>query len=110
MALDYVVLSGAEADYESIVRYLAHDLANPGAAVRFMDEFDAQVELVCTYPELHAPCALPELAELGYRSFRVMRYLVLYKVADERVVIAHLFHERQDYGRLVVDAKAGNAE
>ena len=65
-----------------------------------MDEFDRAVEHVCAYTEMHALSPMPELAELGYRSFRVLNYIALYKVLDGGIVIAHIFHERQDYARL----------
>lgn len=45
---------------------------------------------------------MPELAELGYPSFRVLNYIALYKVLDGGIVIAHIFRECQDYARLVV--------
>ena len=82
------------------VRYLAEDPGNPKAAVRFMDEFDRPVGLTCAYPETHALSPLPELAGFGYRPMRAMNYIALYKVVDGTVVVAHIFHGRQDYARM----------
>lgn len=98
---DYIILEGAQVDYESIVHYLAEALGNPAAAVRFMDEFDRVIGLTCAYPDMHALSSLPELADLGYRPMRIMNYIALYKVVDGTVVVAHIFHERQDYARMV---------
>lgn len=100
MAHEYLILEGAQRDYEGIVRYLAGDLANPSAATRFMDEFDRQIEVVCENPRLHALSRMPELAALGYRPFFVGSYVALCTVREGTVVVAHVFHQSQDYARL----------
>lgn len=105
---DYPILEGAQADYESTVRYLAEDLGNPKAAVRFTDEFDRPVGLTCAYPETHASSPLPELAGLGYRPMRAMNCIALYKVVDDTVAVAHIFHERQ--GKTFAGADTRRAE
>lgn len=43
--------------------------------------------------------ALPEVAALGYRPCPVKGYLFLYRVRGDRVEIAHVFHQSQDYAR-----------
>lgn len=45
------------------------------------------------------PGALPEVAALGYRPCPVKGYLFLYRVRGDRVEIAHVFHQSQDYAR-----------
>lgn len=44
---------------------------------------------------------IQELADLGYHTCRVNSYALLYYYEDDAVVIAHIFHQRQDYARLV---------
>lgn len=100
MAHDYLILEGAQRDYEGIVHYLAGNLASPSAADRFMDEFDREIEIVCENPYLHAHSRMPELAALGYRPFFVGSYVALYTVREGMVVVAHVFHQSQDYARL----------
>lgn len=101
MACSWVLLPRAQSDYEGIVRYLARDLASPGAARHFMDEFDEKVEAVCQRPETCVLSRMPELARLGYRPMPVMRYVALYTVRDGVVVIAHVFRASREYARYV---------
>ena len=88
--------------FYSSERYLAANLANPSAALHFMDEFDRQIEAVCENPCMHALSRMPELAALGYRPFFVNSYVALYTVRENVVVVAHVFHQSQDYARLAL--------
>lgn len=107
MACEYVILKGAQDDYRGIVEYLLNVKKSPQSALGFIDEFDRQLESVCSSPLLHALSRMPELASLGYRSFFVNRYVALYFYRDERVVVAHVFHQTQDYGRMVLSRDSG---
>lgn len=102
MACEYVILSSAQGDFRTIVEYLLDVKKSPQAARGFVDEFDRQLSLVCENPYVHALSRMPELARLGYRAYLVNTYIVLYFYRDERVVVAHVFHRRQDYGRIVL--------
>ena len=101
MASEPVILPQAQRDVEEIVRYLARDLANPSAAARFLDEFDAKTENVCAMPEPYPAGRLDGLARLGFRVMPVMKYLVLYVPRDGKIVVSHVFHGTRDYARLV---------
>ena len=78
---------------------MSRDLDNPKAASDFADEFDRQAELVRENPELHALSRVPEAAVKGYRVFLAKRYVVLYEIDGNRVVIVHLFHQTQNYAK-----------
>ena len=101
MAFKRVILREAQREYRNIVAYLVEVLKSPRAATDFMDEFEYQLGLVTENPSLHAPSRLPELAARGYRSMLVKHYIVLYKVVGHSVVIAHIFHQSQDYAQLI---------
>lgn len=101
MACDVRFAPQAEADEAAIARYLAHDLANPQAAGRFLDELEALVAVLEQTPEAFPLAHEPRLAALGYRKVPVMRYLVLYRRNGDAWVITHIFHQSQDYARLV---------
>lgn len=101
MAYRKVLLGSARQEYREIIEYLVDVLKNSQAAVDFMDEFDHQFDLIARDPELYALSSLPELAGRGYRRFLAKKYLVLYRIQGDRVVIAHIFHQSQDYARLV---------
>ena len=101
MAFNLVISSAAKNEYEAIAAYLAETVCNPKAAAEFCDEFDWQLSLVCEMPYMRSLSHLPELAALGYRSVCVGNYVILYKVMEDMVYVAHIFHQRQDYARLV---------
>lgn len=101
MACSYILLECAQRDYEDIVRYLALNLGSPKAARRFADEFDKQMRLVCETPELYALLRFPELAKLGYKPLPILRYIALYTVKNGQIVVAHIFHQTQDYAKYV---------
>ncbi len=101
MAYKRKILKEAAREYREIVRYLATVLGSPDAARGFMDEFDYQLDLACAMPELYGLSRMKELAALGYRSMLVKNYVALYKIEGNVVVIAHIFHQSQDYAKLV---------
>ncbi|MEE0705179.1 MAG: type II toxin-antitoxin system RelE/ParE family toxin [Adlercreutzia sp.] len=101
MAYKKVILKSAQAEYRDIVSYLVEVLKSPQAAIHFMNEFDYQLDLIVETPEMFSLSRMPELAARGYRAAHVNNYLMLYKIQDQNVVVAHIFHQSQDYARLV---------
>ncbi len=101
MACPRVILPSARLEYRSIVEYLTVGLSSPVAAAKFMDEFGRQLDLVCEMPESRPLSRVPELAEMGFRPMLVNRYVALYRFDGEKVVVAHIFHQTQDYAALV---------
>lgn len=93
--------AGAMREYERTVSYLSSTLKNPNATRGFSKEFMRQVDLVRENPEPHALSRMPELTAKDYGALFVKNYVVLYKIVDGSVVIAHIFHQSQDYARLV---------
>lgn len=101
MACRKVILAEAQQEFRDIVGYLVGVLQSPRAAQRFMDEFDAQLALVSENPGIYGLSRVPELAVRGYRCASVGSYVMIYKVQTDAVVVAHIFHQSQDYARLV---------
>ena len=101
MAYEYVLLPHAQRDFDDIVQYLAIDLASPQAARHFIDEFVKKMALVCQSPHLYSLSRIPEIANRGYRPMPVMRYVALYSIRGDLIVVAHIFHQSQDYARYV---------
>ena len=95
------ILKQAALEYRGIVDYLVRGLHSPQAARDFIEEFTNKLDLVCEMPESHALSRMEELAVLGYRPMLVKNYVALYKIEDDCVVIAHIFHQSQDYARFV---------
>ncbi len=101
MACKKVILDEAQREYRTIASYLAEVLKSPQAAANFMDTFDRQLSLIAETPEIFALSRVPELAARGYRTALANNYIMLYKVHEGMVVVAHVFHQTQDYARLV---------
>lgn len=101
MAYNVAILKSARYEYESIVGYLAQILKNPRAAGNFVAEFEYQLDLLREQPLLRPLSHMQELAARNYRSFPVNNYVCLYEFEHETIYIAHVFHQSQDYARLV---------
>ncbi len=91
----------ALADQEGIAEYLAGSLRNPSATRRFFDELDGAVSTLERMPEAFAISSEPRLGALGYRKILFMNYVALFKVKSRHVYIMHIFHQSQDYAKLI---------
>lgn len=92
----------ASLDVAGIYAYLDETLLSPQAADRFLDELDRGVNFLRAFPEGRPLCSDPGLSSRGYRSFRVMDYVVIYTVRGETVHLLHAFHRSQDYAGIVL--------
>lgn len=99
MAYDVKILPTAEIEVEGIVEYLSGFGMQP--ARRFVEKYRHQLELLSSGVIDYGLCKLPEAAKLGYHACRVSSYIMLHYFEGDAVVIAHVFHQRQDYARLV---------
>lgn len=101
MTYNVAILKSARYEYESIVGYLAQILKNPRAAGNFVAEFEYQLDLLREQSLLRPLSHIRELATRNYRSFPVDNYACLYKFEHDAIYIAHVFHQSQDYARLI---------
>ena len=58
-----VISKSAALEISGIAQYLKDELASPGAASSFIQEFRHQAKLACSFPSSHALCPHPELAQ-----------------------------------------------
>ena len=91
----------AAADVESIATYLSEMLHSPQAAGRFLAELEEQVSLMEDLPLSFPEVREPHLHASGYRKAHVMRHVAVFRVETQAVYIARLFHQSQDYARLL---------
>ena len=101
MAYRVVFDEMASADFEEIIAYLNCVLKNRDAAEHFMDEV-----LNVVYELENTPGVFPlvkddRLGSKGYRKRLFMNFVILYKIHAEDVHVVRIFHQSQDYGRLV---------
>lgn len=100
MAYKVRILPTAEEEVDAIVAYLL-TLGKP-AAKSFTSQYRNQLRLLESGVVDYGLSHPPELAKLGYHSCRVNKYVMLYCRTTDTVVIAHVFHQRRDYARLVL--------
>ena len=94
------MLPSAERELDAIVSYLSS--LSPKAASSFLDEYTKQLGFLCEGIVEYPLSRMSELAELGYRTALVNKYLFLYYIDDDMLVVAHVFHQSQNYAALVL--------
>ncbi len=93
------ILPSAEEELDGIITYL--ETFGEQAARNFMGRYREQLELLASGVIDYGLSHLPELSNLGYHACSVNRYVLLYYREGDCVVIAHIFHQRQDYAHLI---------
>ena len=91
----------ASRDLDGTVAYLCEVLAASAAATELLHAYDAFVDVVEKRPEAYEKCADLHLARLGYRKASLKGYVALYRTEKDEVVVSRVFHQSQDYARLV---------
>lgn len=99
MAYEVKILPTAEQEVDEILEYLLQH--GKSTARRFADAYRRQLELLGSGVVDYGLSHLSELSALGYHSCLVNSYVLLYYYEGESLVIAHVFHQSQDYAPLV---------
>ena len=99
MACRVVVTPTAAEEVRDSFAYLA--VLSPQAAKTFSSDYRAVVENIAHEVVEYRLSRIPELAAKGYRTALFNRYVLLYKKRSNTAYIAHVFHQSQDYARLV---------
>ncbi len=101
MAFEIEVAQTATIEIANIVSYLRNTLRSEQAANNFLNELDRQTDIISGMPEIYAVSTLDIVREFGYRVAYVNKYVLLYDFDGEKVIVEHVFHSLQDYGRLI---------
>ena len=101
MKLKRLVTKTAMREIAAINDYLLSSLKSPQAAANFRTELKHQMNLICESPELFHISRIPELALFNFRSVMVNNYVMVFLVTDDSVVVEHIFHSKQDYGKCI---------
>lgn len=91
----------ALADQANIVAYLVESLRNSNAARHFLGELEEIVFELEQTPSAFPRSREPRLKNLGYRKCLFMNYVALFRIDGDAVYITHIFHQNQDYAKLV---------
>ena len=96
-ALD--ITDAAEQDLDRITDYLGITLANPQAALAFLDELDRVNAELTANPIIYPLCAAANLASLGYHKAIVNSYIAVFEIDLEAniVRIMRIFHSSENY-------------
>lgn len=100
MAYSARIFPAAEIELDLIVAYLV--TLDSSVATNFLNEYMKQLDLLCEGVVEYPLSKLPELANLGYHVALVNNYLFFYYIEDNCLVVAHIFHQRQNYAPLVL--------
>ncbi|MDO4189475.1 MAG: type II toxin-antitoxin system RelE/ParE family toxin [Lachnospiraceae bacterium] len=89
----------AEEQYDNILDYLANVKKNPQAVNGVIDDFDYAVEQLEKMADTFGRCQDKRLSAMGFHKlhFKAHRYLFVYRINGNRVIIEGMYHELQDY-------------
>ena len=89
----------AEKQYDDILYYLANVKMNPQAVKGVIEDFDYAIEKLENEADIFGYCEDTRLRVLGFHKlhFKAHKYLFVYRVSDEKVIIEGMYHELQDY-------------
>lgn len=99
MACNVRIQETAARELDHIIRYLLSFGSETAKA--FVAEWEIMLETLRDGVVQHRLSRFPALAKLGYRSILLKQYVVLYYKDGNDAVVAHVFHQSQDYARLV---------
>lgn len=101
MGYSVVFARAAQRDRDAVVEYLVRVLGNSGAAGRFLDELDAIIANLSVDPCMYEAVQEQRLRRQGYRKALFMNYVAVFRASGDVVYIARIFHQKQDYARLL---------
>ena len=90
-------------ELDSVIAFL--DARDSKSASRFFEAFQELLTRLKDGLVEYRLSRFGTLARLGYHTALVGDYVVLYFRRDEEVVVAHLFHQSQDYETLLIHAE-----
>lgn len=89
----------ANEQYDKFLDYIYHTLLNPQAAVSLIQDFDDTIGILEEQASSFGYCRSERLRRLGFHKIRFQRhkYLLVYRVKIDRVIVEGMYHELQDY-------------
>ena len=89
----------AEKQYDNILNYLLNRKKNPQVVSNVMEDFDYTVGQLKSKADVFGYCRDERLRAMGFQKlhFKSHRYLFVYRIQSDRVIIEGMYHELQDY-------------
>lgn len=99
MQYDVSVSDLACEQYDKFLDYIYHTLLNPQAADRLMEDFGETISILERQAVRFGYCKSERLREQGFHKihFQRHRYLFVYRVKKDSVIVEGMYHELQDY-------------
>lgn len=93
----------AHKDLDSIVSYIAVQLANPLAAANLLNEVEKCYDYLKTNPFMYERCQDLRLKKEAYHKATINNYVIVYKIDESAKVVSiyRFFYGAQDYVKLI---------
>ena len=93
----------AETQYDNILFYIANQLKNPQALKNVMDDFDCTIDKLEKMADSFGYCKSERLKKMGLHKIRFERhrYVFVYRINKDKVIIEGMYHEMQDYEKSI---------
>lgn len=101
MGYEVVWTDTYERELLEVIRYHIEVLKSPAAAKALLPEIENAIDLLAVSPGLKAVSSKRPFEALELREWYIKNYVLVYRSDDSRVYIEHLFHQSQDYERMV---------
>ena len=101
MTYKVVFEDSAIVEYVEIVDYLIVTKRSKTAAKNFVDEMQRILDLVKANPDNFGLSKYKKIHKLRYHKVNINNYVMLYKVKSNEVLVVHIFHQSQNYAKLV---------
>ena len=97
-----VVTELAHQDLDSIISYIAIQLANPTAASDFFYEVDKCYGYLKSNPVKYSKCNDSRFEKEGYPKAIIKNYILVYKgdESNKKVVVLRFFYGTREYAKL----------
>lgn len=104
MAYKVIIMPPAKRRMDMYVSYTLEKLRNRQAARAILDDAKATKKKLSVIADTLKVCDNPVLARHGYRkiNFEKHRFLMIYRIQGNQVLIDGMFHELQDYDGILI--------
>ena len=99
MRFDIEISEMAQKQYDDILHYIAFELKNPQAVKNIVEDFDNALDQLENNADSFGFCNSKKLCDMGFQKlpFRKHRYIIVYRIKKDKVIIDGIYHELQDY-------------
>lgn len=96
-----VIYPKAKLDVENIFKYIQNDLANPQAALDFLDEFYNTFYKLRYFPESHQVITNEYIKDKTLRKVSIKNYLAFYRVKENEIQIIRILYGMSNYQEIL---------